>query len=427
MNKVIKREKYLTQIRAFHDDDIIKVVTGVRRCGKSTLLDMIREEIISTAHSDDVFISANLEDLDLNIHDANDLYQYCTSKMGQRNNYIFLDEIQNIPNWHQVVNSLRIKQGCDIYLTGSNARLFSGNLATYLAGRYVEINVQPLVFSEYLDFLGLTKTDNPKILLTVNGDPMLMDDVLETFLRFGGFPALARPDITQEQHEMYLSTIYNTVIERDIMMREQYRVNTGQTRRVQNPDLLRTLSTFLADNIGNQSSYTSITKALKPSIVTTDKTVANYISTLNEAYIFSPVSRYDLHGKHILRTSPKQYIVDLGLRSFLLGYRSSDTGRAFENLVYWRLRYLGFSVHVGTLYGKEVDFVCEKAGQRIYVQVTESMLEESTKIRELAPLQSIKDGFPKVIIVRQGIYPPDIEGIRIINAANFLLDPNSLR
>ena len=426
MNKIIKREKYLAQIRAFRDDEIVKVITGVRRCGKSTILDMIREEIEATAHPKDVFISANLEDLDLNIHNATDLYQFCTSKMGSRNNYLFFDEIQNIPNWHQVINSLRIKPGCDIYLTGSNARLFSGNLATYLAGRYVEVNVQPLVFSEYLDFLGLTISGNQKILLTNNGDPLLLDDALETFLRFGGFPALAKFDIAQEQHEMYLKTIYNTVIERDIMMREQYRVNAGQTRRVQNPNLLRALSTFLADNIGNQSSYTSIAKALKPSIVTTDKTVANYISTLNEAYIFSPVNRYDLHGKHILRTSPKQYIVDLGLRSYLLGYRSSDTGRAFENLVYWQLRYLGFSVHVGTLYGKEVDFVCEKAGQRVYVQVTESMLEETTKTRELAPLQSIKDSFPKVIIVRQGSYPPDIDGIRIIYAANFLLDPHAL-
>lgn len=426
MEKMIRREKYLTQARMFAHDDIIIVVTGVRRCGKSTLLRMLREELQHNADSDDVFISANLEDLDLNITTADDLYQYCISRLGKKNNYIFLDEIQNVPNWHRVVNSLRIKPGCHIFLTGSNARLFSGSLATYLSGRYVEIKMQPLVFSEYLNFLGLSPSDNPQMLLDSHNTPLLTDAVLEQFLRWGGFPALAQSTVTQEQHEIYLQSIYDTVIERDIMMREHMRSLEGQPRGIKNADLLRTLCTFLADNVGNPCSYSSIARALKPAITTTDKTVANYINTLNEAYIFEPVTRYDLHGKHILRTAPKQYVVDLGLRSFLLGYRDSDSGRAFENLVYLQLRYLGYSVHVGSLYGKEVDFVCEKAGQRIYIQVTESMVEKATQVRELAPLEALHDNFPKFVITRQGIYPPDINGIKIINAAQFLLAADPL-
>lgn len=422
MEKVIRREKYLAQARMFAHDDIVTVVTGVRRCGKSTLLSMLRDELQRQADPQDVFISANLENLDLHITTAEDLYHYCTSRLGKRNNYIFLDEIQNIPDWYQVINSLRIKPGCHIYLTGSNARLFSGNLATYLSGRYVEINMQPLVFSEYLTFLGLTPSANPKVLLSPHSNtPLLTEDVLSQFLQYGGFPALAQSDVTQEQHEIYLRSIYDTVIERDIMMRERLRIQQGQPRGIKNPELLRLLCTFLADNVGNPCSYSSIARALQPSIATTDKTIANYIGTLDEAYIFNPVSRYDLHGKRILRTAPKQYVVDLGLRSYLLGYRNSDSGRAFENLIYLQLRYLGYSVHIGSLYGKEVDFVCEKAGQRIYIQVTESMLEEATQARELAPLQALNDNFPKVVITRQGIYPPDIDGIKIINATDFLL------
>lgn len=426
MEKMIRRDKYLAQARMFAHDDIIIVVTGVRRCGKSTLLRMLREELQYNADSDDVFISANLENLDLNITTADDLYQYCISRLGKKNNYIFLDEIQNVPNWHRVVNSLRIKPGCHIFLTGSNARLFSGSLATYLSGRYVEIKMQPLVFSEYLNFLGLSPSDNPQMLLDSHNAPLLTDAVLEQFLRWGGFPALAQSTVTQEQHEIYLQSIYDTVIERDIMMREHLRSLEGQPRGIKNADLLRTLCTFLADNVGNPCSYSSIARALKPAITTTDKTVANYINTLNEAYIFEPVTRYDLHGKHILRTAPKQYVVDLGLRSFLLGYRDSDSGRAFENLVYLQLRYLGYSVHVGSLYGKEIDFVCEKAGQRIYIQVTESMVEKATQVRELAPLEALHDNFPKFVITRQGIYPPDINGIKIINAAQFLLAADPL-
>lgn len=279
MEKMIRRDKYLAQARMFAHDDIIIVVTGVRRCGKSTLLRMLREELQYNADSDDVFISANLENLDLNITTADDLYQYCMSRLGKNNNYIFLDEIQNVPNWHRVVNSLRIKPGCHIFLTGSNARLFSGSLATYLSGRYVEIEMQPLVFSEYLNFLGLSPSDNPQMLLDSHNAPLLTDAVLEQFLRWGGFPALAQSTVTQEQHEIYLQSIYDTVIERDIMMREHLRSLEGQPRGIKNADLLRTLCTFLADYVGNPCSYSSIARALKPAITTTDKTVANYINT----------------------------------------------------------------------------------------------------------------------------------------------------
>ena len=415
--KLIQRPMYLERALMFRDTDLVKVVTGVRRCGKSSLLQLVRERLEDEGMPDRNFASLNLEDRESGVHNDDELYEWCKSHMGKGKTYLFLDEIQRIEGWHDVVNSLRVGFDCDIYLTGSNAFLLSGELATYLSGRYVEVKMLPLTFREYADFCSLRPAEGNSIMLRDGGDPILTDDLVMRYLRFGGMPAIASLDTTQAQHEAYLSSLYETVIVRDILDRER----NATERAIRNPDMLQLVCEFLADNIGNTMSANGMAGALSQTMKVSDKTVAAYVKALNDAYAFYSVKRYDLHGKELLHTLPKQYIVDTGLRSYLMGYRASDTGRVFENAVYLQLLHNGWSVHVGKLYQKEVDFVCLREGAVLYVQVADSMADEATQKRELAPLRSIADNHPKWIVVRQGSYPPDVDGIQIVRAADFFL------
>lgn len=417
MGKLHPRPAYLERALMFRDTDLVKVVTGVRRCGKSSLLQLVREHIEAEGAPGRTFASLNLEDRESGVRTADDLYAWCKAHVGGGRTYLFLDEIQRVSGWHDVVNSLRVGFDCDIYLTGSNAFLLSGELATYLSGRYVEVKMLPLSFSEYAEFCGLEPSDTRSLMLRADSDPVLTDDLIARYLRYGGMPAIASLSTTQAQHAAYLSSLYETVIVRDILDRER----NATERAIANPDLLRLVCEYLADNVGNTMSANSIAGALSQTMKTTDKTVASYVKALNDAYAFYPARRYDLHGKAVLRTLPKQYIVDTGLRSYLMGYRESDTGRVFENAVYLQLLHDGWSVHVGKLYQKEVDFVCVRDGEVLYVQVADSMLDEATLGRELAPLRSIADNHAKWIVVRQGSYPPNIDGIRIARAADFFL------
>ena len=415
--KLIQRPTYLERALMFRDTDLVKVVTGVRRCGKSSLLQLVRERIEGEGAPGRSFASLNLEDRESGVRTDGDLYEWCKSHMGAGRTYLFLDEIQRIEGWHDVVNSLRVGFDCDIYLTGSNAFLLSGELATYLSGRYVEVKMLPLTFREYADFCGLRPAEGNSIMLRDGGDPVLTDDLVMRYLRFGGMPAIASLATTQAQHEAYLSSLYETVVVRDILDRER----NATERAIRNPDLLRLVCEFLADNVGNTMSANSMAATLSRTAKVTDKTVTAYVKALNDAYAFYPAKRYDLHGKAVLRTLPKQYIVDIGLRSYLMGYRGSDVGRVFENAVYLQLLHDGWSVHVGKLYQKEVDFVCLREGEVLYVQVADSMADEATLKRELAPLRAIADNHPKWVVVRQGSYPPDVDGIRIVRAADFFL------
>lgn len=415
--QLIQRPTYLDRALMFRDTDLVKVVTGVRRCGKSSLLQLVRERIEDEGVSGRSFASLNLEDREMGVRTDGDLYEWCKAHMRGGRTYLFIDEIQRIEGWHDVVNSLRVGSDCDLYLTGSNAFLLSGELATYLSGRYVEVKVLPLSFREYADFCGLRPTEGNSLMLRDGGDPVLTDDLVSRFLRFGGMPAIASLSTTQAQHAAYLSSLYETVIVRDILDRER----NATERAIGNPGLLRLLCEYLADNVGNTMSANGIAGALSQTVKVTDKTVAAYVRALNDAYAFYPAKRYDLHGKAVLRTLPKQYIVDTGLRSCLLGYRESDIGRVFENAVYLQLLHEGWSVHVGKLYQREVDFVCLREGEVLYVQAADDMLGEETLERELAPLRSIPDNHAKCVVVRQGSYPPDIDGIRIVRAADFFL------
>ena len=314
---------------------------------------------------------------------------------------------------------MRVDFDCDIYLTGSNAYLLSSELSTYLSGRYVEVGMLPLAFAEYADFCGVSFKPGSVVALDLFGEPVLFDDLFERYLAYGGMPAIASLEVRQAEHAAYMSSIYEAVASRDIVNRERNR----RQSRVTNPELLRNVADFLANNIGNQVSASSIANTLTSAGVrTSHPTAASYISALNEAYLFYRVSRYDLHGKAILRTNPKEYIVDLGLRSYLGGYRATDMGRIFENIVYLELCFRGYSVHVGKIYGKEIDFVAVKDGERLYIQVADELPDELTKKRELASLRSLRDAFPKMVIVRKGSYETDVDGIRIVRARDFFLD-----
>lgn len=415
---LINRQAYLDRILMFRDTDLIKVVTGVRRCGKSSLLALARDKIMSEGAGGCDFAFLNLESKECPVATENELYGYFRDRMSPKGKtYVFLDEPQRIEGWQSAVNALRVDFDCDIYLTGSNAYLLSSELSTYLSGRYVEINTLPLVMSEYLDFCGLDFEESPAA-IGPGGQVILFDDVLERYLEYGGMPAIASLATTQEMHSIYFSGLYDAVATRDILNRER---NRGQSKAV-DAALLKRITSFLADNIGNKLSMKSIADTLTSAgTKTTNKTVDSYVTALNEAYLFYKADRYDLHGKAILRTNPKQYIVDLGLRSYLEGYRSTDIGRAFENAVYLQLLYRGWHVHVGKLYDKEIDFVAVRDGRVVYLQVTDEMISEETRKRELEPLRSIRNAYEKAVITRQGRYETDIDGIRILPAMDFFL------
>ncbi|MBQ9003033.1 MAG: ATP-binding protein [Eggerthellaceae bacterium] len=279
-------------------------------------------------------------------------------------------------------------------------------------------NGLPLSLSEYLDFCGLSFSPGSSVALAPDGSPVLFDDVMARYLRYGGMPAIASLETDQATHAAYMRSVYEAIAVRDIINRER---RSGESR-VTDPSLLRRIAEFLADNVGNLSSASSIANTLTSAgAKTTNKTVSSYLDALCDAFMFYRAARYDLHGKEILKTNPKHYIVDLGFRSHLAGYRVSDVGRLFENAVYLQLRYGGYEVHVGKLYGREVDFVAVKDDEVLYVQAADNIASESTRERELAPLRAIRDAHPKMVVVREGAYESDADGIRIVRARDFFL------
>ncbi len=417
--KLIQRQKYLDEALLFRDTDLVKVITGIRRCGKSSLLQLVRQHFESEGKPDRAFISLNLEDKRYGITTDDDLYSYIEKRLSKTGRtYIFIDEIQRIEGWHDVINSMRVGFDCDIYVTGSNAFLLSSEIATYLSGRYIEVKMLPLAFSEFLDFCGLSFAPGSTATADDAGRILSFADVFRRYLDYGGMPAIAALDTTQTIHSRYMEGLYDTVIVRDIMDRER----NASERRVSNPDLLKAICEYLADNVGNMTSAKKIADTfISAGRKTHHDTVRSYIKALEDAYVFYPARRYDIHGKAMLKTLPKYYIVDTGLRRFLAGYRDANIGFVFENAVYLQLLFEGWSVHVGKLYQNEVDFVAIKDEKIIYVQVADELYSEDTQRRELKPLLAIPDAHEKVIVVRQGDYQPDIEGVRIVKARDFFI------
>ena len=428
------RDIYLDQLKAFQDTDPVKVVTGIRRCGKSSLLKLMQMHLLETGVSEDQIIAMNFESMEYRNMDAADFYHYVKDRvLPNKKMYLFFDELQRMERWEDAVSAFRVDFDCDIYITGSNAYLLSSEYATYLGGRYVEIRMLPLSFREFVTFHGYEIRDykNPsgemkKRAYDQNGEIALWDDLFEAYLHYGGMPGIADVGLEQDKVLTLLDGIYSTVVIRDILERERRR----GWRQITDPILLRKIILFLADNIGNATSLNSISRTLVSENMLADRsrqgkpatqTIAAYVDALLESYLFYEIKRFDVKGKAELRTLGKYYIVDNGLRNLLLGYRDIDTGHIIENIVYFELRRRGFDVAVGKVGDKEIDFIATRDAVKIYYQVTEDMTGQSTRERELAPLMAIRDNYEKVIITMNTGSMASVEGIKIIKLIDFLL------
>ena len=433
-HKLKKRDLYLNKIIAFQDTEPVKVVTGIRRCGKSSLLKLMVLHLKESGITDEQILEMNFESHAFKNMNSDSFYEYVKQHIvPNKRMYLFFDEVQRVPNWEDAVNSFRVDFNCDIYVTGSNAYMLSSEYATYLSGRCVEIKMLPLSFSEFLTFHGFEVREIKSSLGGIrkqafdkNDERYELRDVFDAYMRFGGMPGIADIGLDQEKALMLLEGIYSTVIMRDILERENRK---GQSR-ITNPVLLKKIIMFLADNIGSNISVSSIGNTLMneglldngkrkgtPSV----HTVQSYINALLESYFFYEIKRFDIKGKEFLRTLGKYYIVDIGLRNYLLGFRNRDSGHALENIVYFELLLRGYDVSIGKIDNSEVDFIATKADNKIYVQVTESMTSEDVRKRELSPLQKISDNYEKIILSLNPGMDSSYNGIKSINLIDWLI------
>ena len=429
-----KRDLYLNQMIAFQDTELIKVMTGIRRCGKSSLMKLMAEHLRENGVADDQILEMNFESMSIPEMDARGLYEYVKARIcPDKRTYLFFDEVQKVPGWENAVNSFRVDFDCDIYITGSNAYLLSSELSTYLSGRYVEIKVLPLSFREFLDFHGYTLTERKspaggvkKRIMDADGEVYDARELYDAYTRFGGMPMLADIGLEINRVTAALDGVYSAAVLNDILEREKRK---GQ-RTITDAVLLRKIIMFLADNIGNNTSATSIGNTLvnegllkdgkrktKPAV----QTIQAYIKALTEAYFFYEVKRFDIKGKEYLRTLGKYYIVDIGLRNYLLGFREGDSGHILENIIFFELMRRGYDVAIGKIDNQEVDFIATKTDEKKYIQVTETMNAPETRERELAPLRKIRDSYEKIVIALECDLTQTQDGIKIIRALDFLL------
>lgn len=433
-HKLKKRDIYLKKLIAFQDTEPVKVITGIRRCGKSSLLKLMAEHLKENGILPEQIIEMNFESFDFKNMSSDDVYNYVKERIiPDKRMYLFFDELQRISSWEEAVNAFRVDFNCDIYVTGSNAYLLSSEYSTYLSGRCVEIKMLPLSFSEFVYFYDFEIKETPSVLggtrryaIDKNGERYDLRELLDGYMRFGGMPGIADVGLDLEKAMLFLDGIYSTVVIRDILEREKRK---GQ-KQITDAVLLRKIILFLADNIGNSVSITSIGNTLvnegllengsrkgKPSV----HTVQAYINTLLESYFFYEIKRFDIKGKEYLRTLGKYYIVDIGIRNYLLGMRNRDTGHAIENVVYFELLRRGYDVAIGKIDNAEVDFIATNTENKIYIQVTESMQSEDVRKRELVPLQKIKDNYEKIILSLDTGSDTSFEGIKSINLIDWLL------
>ena len=433
-HKLKKRDLYLNKIIAFQDTEPVKVVTGIRRCGKSSLLKLMVLHLKESGITDEQILEMNFESHAFKNMNSDSFYEYVKQHIvPNKRMYLFFDEVQRVPNWEDAVNSFRVDFNCDIYVTGSNAYMLSSEYATYLSGRCVEIKMLPLSFSEFLTFHGFEVREIKsslggirKQVFDKNDERYELRDVFDAYMRFGGMPGIADIGLDQEKALMLLEGIYSTVIMRDILERENRK---GQSR-ITDPVLLKKIIMFLADNIGSNISVSSIGNTLMneglldngkrkgtPSV----HTVQSYINALLESYFFYEIKRFDIKGKEFLRTLGKYYIVDIGLRNYLLGFRNRDSGHTLENIVYFELLRRSYDVSIGKIDNSEVDFIATKADNKIYVQVTESMTSEDVRKRELSPLQKISDNYEKIILSLNPGMDSSYNGIKSINLIDWLI------
>lgn len=400
---MFNRPIYLNQLIKFKDKEQIKVITGIRRCGKSTLLELYAEYLKEQDVGEDNILQINFEDLKyahLTYIELNELVEN-KAKSVKGNLYLFLDEVQKLDKWELTVNSLRLKKNIDIYITGSNAYLLSSQLSTYLSGRYVEIKMQPLTFKEFLTFYTL--------------ENMTKDEKFDLYLKYGGMPGLKDFNFDENMIRQTLEGIFSTVLVKDIIAQAN----------IKDVSLLNKITSFLADNIGNPTSLNKIKNTLVSEQLIKKgihlSAIDNYINLLENAFVFYGIKRYDIKGKDYLKTQGKYYMVDTGLRNFFLGFKDMDRGHILENVVFLELLSRGYKVSIGKINSAEVDFIATTFKEKLYIQVSETMYSEETKMRELKPLQNIKDNYEKIILTRDNIFVnTDDNGIKILNIIDWL-------
>ena len=407
MSELINRPEYLNQLIQNKDVDLVKIVTGIRRCGKSSLLDLFHQHLLNHGVADSNIIHMNLESLRYrDLKDYLFFYDYVSERIAKSGKtYLIFDELQVIEHWEKAIESFRLDFDVDIYITGSNAYLLSTEFSTLLSGRYVEIRMLPLSFKEFLDFYEFA----PDISI---------EEKFQKYLQFGGMPILREYRFNEVRSMQALEGIYSTVILRDILQR-----NTQS-----NQGLLHKLMLFLCSNIGSITSPSSIGNVLSnegniegKGKKIASQTVEKYISMLRSAFIFYSVERYDVKGKQLLKTLGKNYIIDLGFRNMLLGYRDADRGHIIENIVFLELIRRDYHVYIGKFKETEIDFVAEKPNDKLYIQVTESMLSPETRERELRPLQMIPDNYEKIVLSMDRNYITSYDGIKSLNLIDWLL------
>lgn len=405
---MVERKEYLERLIQWKDEQVIKVVTGIRRCGKSTLLLQYQEWLKASGVSDEQIVTINFEELEYEeLQDYKKLYAYLKDRLCKgKMTYIFLDEIQKVSAFEKVVDSLYVKPQVDLYVTGSNACMLSGDLATLLTGRYVEIKMLPLSFYEFLEITGSGQEQG-----------------LSEYMRDGGLPYVAVMDRTPEKVDTYLEGIYNTVIVKDIEDRQVRKESDSDKRKINDILLLKTIARYLASIVGNPVSIRSITDYfISNGRKISPNTVSDYVEALTESFIFYPAERFDIVGKQLLKANRKMYIVDLGLRNHILPRRQYDLGFSLENIAYFELLRRGYRVMIGKIGSTEVDFVAEKQGTYTYFQVTADMTAQETFEREMKPLRRIRDNYEKIVLTGDRLTLGNYDGIQVKYLPDWLLE-----
>lgn len=399
--EMIIRDTYLKRMIDAKDTEFIKVITGVRRSGKSTLLLMFKDYLVNNNISSENIIYINFESAMYDdIKNYKDLYKFVASKIKKDKMYLLLDEVQNITAWEKAINSFKVDFDIDIYITGSNAYLLSSELSTLLSGRYIEIKIYPLSFKEYLIFN--------------NYDRNNLEDKFNEYLKYGGLPAITLIKDNSDLVLSYLGDIYNTIVKKDIIDRNN----------IKDTALLENIIRYLSNNIGSPISTTKISNYLNSNKITSNsnhQTIDNYLSMLEKSFIMYKAERTDIKSKALLKTLGKYYISDTGIRNIILGFRNIDEGHLLENVVYLELLRRGYRVNIGKSGAYEVDFVAENPNVVRYYQVTQSLTDENVKKREIRSLESISDNYEKIILTMDKSINNDFNGIKVMNIIDWLL------
>ena len=408
MAELINRPAYLNQLIQNKDVDLVKIVTGIRRCGKSALLDLFHQYLVESGITESNIIHMNLESLRYrSITDYLTFYDYVSERIAKEGKtYLIFDEPQAVEHWEKAIESFRLDFDVDIYITGSNAYMLSSEFSTLISGRYIEIRLLPLSFKEFLTFYEFSES-------------ITMEEKFQRYLQFGGMPILREYHFNEPRSNQALEGIYSTVVLRDVLQRNPQADQATMQK----------IMLFLCSNIGSITSPNSIGNVLsnEGDIKTgkvkniAGKTVEKYIAMLRSAFIVSSVGRYDVKGKQLLKTLGKNYIVDIGFRNMLLGYRDVDRGHILENIVYLELIRRDYNVYIGKVGETEIDFVAEKPNEKLYIQVTESMQSTETRERELRPLRMISDNYEKIVLSMDHSYINSYDGIKSINLIDWLL------